>query len=763
MFGIRSLSILLLALLAVPATAQQSAIGYWRSLQSFTSANGVTTDGHLIYTISGNGFYSFDPATWSFETYSKVNGMHESSTAAVGYDKTTNTFIIGYQNSMIDLFKDNIFQVIPDLKNKNFSGDKSIKSIYTLNGLAYLSTGLGLVVIDLAKQEVKETYTFSKNGQSLAINGFTSDHFYFYAATSSGLYRTEISNPNPQDFSTWSSLDTGRNFSQVAVVGGNQVFCVTGDSILAITPFAGFAFVDARPAAKITCLDGGAKTLYVGIFYDSLGVGKLLHYNTNFLLADSSTVAYPRGAIETPDSTLYAADAYQGLQRKNHDGTTTLIHPDGPNSPDCADLWVNNGEVWIAHGSVSSNFIKLNHTTGLSHYADNKWTSYTTYNYPLFRDSALDFLSVLKDPKDGTVYAGSYSSGIFELKADGVASIIKQGSLEFSGAGVNGYSATSLALDNQGNLCATQIGIQDELAVKAADGIWYHYPVNRFGRLFRQGFGLLIDDYNQKWYSSAVADGVIVYNDGGTPDNTNDDRHTWLNTNKGSGNLPNMTVRCMAKDRDGAIWLGTDAGIGIINCPSLVIDQQCDAEQRVVQYDNFAGLLFSNESVRAIAVDGANRKWVGTLNGVWLLSPDALTILNRFTVDNSPLPSNLITKIAVDNSNGEVYISTAAGIVVYRGTATTGSETAGSIEVFPNPVPPSYSGTIAFRGLTTDADLRITDITGKLVYRTKANGGQATWNGLDYTGGRPSSGVYLIFASDKMGTQKAVGKLLFQH
>ncbi|MBS1643439.1 MAG: hypothetical protein JST36_00230 [Bacteroidetes bacterium] len=763
MFGSRTLILFFLLFCAQQIAAQQIPIGTWRSLQSFTSAKGIVTDGQLIYTISGNGFYSFDPATWSFETYSKVEGMHESETAKLGYDKATNTCIIGYQNSMIDLFKDNSFQVIPDLKNKNFSGSKAINSIYTLDGIAYLSTGLGVVVLDLKKQEIKETFVFTKQGQTLAVNGFASDPYYFYAATSSGLYRTDITNPNPQVFSTWQSIDSFRNFSQLALVGKSTLFCTVSDTVFGLTSFGGLAVVATRPGVRFTSLSGGATSLYVGEFNDNVGAGKLLQFNTNYELVDSTIVGYPSAVIEAPGGTVYAADAYQGMLRKNSDGTSTVIHPDGPNSPDCADLWVDNGEVWIAHGGVSGIFTKLNNTAGLSHFSDNKWSSYTPYNYPLFRDSVRDFMSILKDPRDGTVYAGSYSSGIFKLKASGVGSIIKQGDLEFFGAGVNGYPATSLALDNQGNLFATQIGVSNELAVKTTDGDWYHYPVSRFGRLFRQGFGLLIDDYNQKWYCSAVADGVIVYDDGGTPDNPNDDRQTRLTTGKGSGNLPNMTVRCLAKDRDGSIWIGTDAGIGIVNCPSLVIDQQCDAEQRVVQYDNFAGLLFSNESVRAIAVDGANRKWVGTQNGVWLLSPDALTILNRFTVDNSPLPANLINKIAVDNRTGEVYISTAGGVIVYRGTATTGAETAGSIEIFPNPVPPSYSGTIAFRGLTTDADVRITDITGKLVYRTKANGGQATWNGLDYTGGRPSSGVYLIFASDKMGTQKAVGKQLFQH
>ncbi|MEO6830629.1 MAG: two-component regulator propeller domain-containing protein [Chitinophagaceae bacterium] len=764
MTALRSLFFLsIIALFPVlNVAAQQTPIGYWRAMLPYNRVLGIATDGHLIYAISEKGFFSLDPSSGSFETYSKVEGMHETNTAALAYDKTTGTCVIGYQNSNIDLFKDNSFYVIPDLKNKSFSGNKAINDIYAANGIAYVSTGLGIVAIDLKKQEVKETYVFSKNGQTISINSFMSDATNFYAATASGLYKTSQNNPNIQAFATWQSIDTNRNFTKLALVGGNTLYTTSADTIFQITP-SGLSVATVCLGATITDLSGGDTTLYIGEFFPATGAGKMIHLSTSDTRIDSTQVAYTSGAIETQGGQVYVADAYQGLGKRNSNTSISLLNPAGPNSPGCAGLWANNGELWIAHGGIRENFTQLKSADGISNFKDGKWTTYQPYNYPLFQDSVVDFLSVIKDPRDGTLYAGTYNSGIFELKENGDAKMIKQGALEFSGGDVNGYPATSLAIDNDGNLYATQIQIPDELAVRNSTGDWYHYPISLYGRIFRQGLGLLIDDYNQKWYYSAQGDGVIVYDDGGTPSNPNDDRQTQLNTSVGQGNLPNMRVRCLAKDRDGAIWIGTDAGIGIVNCPALVIDQKCDAEQRVVQYDNFAGLLFSTESVRAIAVDGANRKWVGTLNGVWLLSPDALTILNRFTVDNSPLPSNVINSITVDGVTGDVYIGTQDGIVSYRAAATVGSDKGSNVQVFPNPVPTGYSGQIAIRGLTTDADVRITDITGKLVYRAKATGGQAAWNGLDYTGTRPSSGVYLIFVSDKMGTQTAVGKLLFKH
>ena len=271
----------------------------------------------------------------------------------------------------------------------------------------------------------------------------------------------------------------------------------------------------------------------------------------------------------------------------------------------------------------------------------------------------------------------------------------------------------------------------------------------------------IIDDYNQKWYFAPRGGGVIVYNDNNTIENANDDAYVQLLSGKGAGNLPSNQVNCLAKDQSGAIWIGTDNGIGIVNCPRNVIARTCEAEIRIVQYDLFASYLFSGQNITAIAVDGANRKWVGSNNGVWLISEDATKIIQRFTVANSPLPSNNINTISIDNKTGDVYFGTEFGLVSFKSTATEGTEKYNDVLVYPNPISSaSFSGTIAIKGLLENADVRFTDINGQLVYKTKALGGQATWNGIDYTGHKPAPGVYLIFAADKLGQDVMVSKLI---
>src|SRR6186713_1705643 len=229
-----------------------------------------------------------------------------------------------------------------------------------------------------------------------------------------------------------------------------------------------------------------------------------------------------------------------------------------------------------------------------------------------------------------------------------------------------------------------------------------------------------------------------------------------------NGNLPANNVLSIAKDKSGFIWIGTNDGIAVVQCPQNVFSSQgCDAVWPVVTEGGFNQYLFKGEEVRSIAVDGADRKWVATKNGAWLISPEGDKVIFRFTETNSPLLSNDVKRIAIDGKTGEIFFATANGICSFRSTATEGGETNSSVLVFPNPVPPGYGGTIAIRGLVQNARVKITDISGRLVFETRAQGGQAVWSGKDYTGHRPQSGIYLIFATDDNGAEKLATKIAF--
>ena len=236
---------------------------------------------------------------------------------------------------------------------------------------------------------------------------------------------------------------------------------------------------------------------------------------------------------------------------------------------------------------------------------------------------------------------------------------------------------------------------------------------------------------------------------------------SWVQktTGSNSGNLPSNRVTSMVEDRDGAIWVGTDNGIGIFNCGDIS-KEACNAYLPIVKTNGFNAYLFQKETIRCMAVDAANQKWIGTNNGAWLVSQDGLSIIEHFTKDNSPLPSDTIEQMIIEPNNGEVFFKTNQEWVSYRSTATKAATHQESIFIFPNPVPPDFSGLISFKKLVDHAQVKITDINGKLIYQTRALGGQAVWNGKTYEGSPVATGIYLVFVRDDEGNEKAVGKIM---
>jgi len=319
--------------------------------------------------------------------------------------------------------------------------------------------------------------------------------------------------------------------------------------------------------------------------------------------------------------------------------------------------------------------------------------------------------------------------------------------------------AADIEFDRYGNMWVSNIGALVPICVRKADGTWLEFePPFTLSQNWLTG--IAFDEYNQVWFI-APRQGVMVYNYGADLDNTSDDQYKLLNNVPGTGGLPTLAVNCITEDKDGTMWVGTEAGVAVFYCPGDEFSQYgCDAQQIVVNSGGYNGYLLGTENVKQIVVDGANQKWVATDDGVWLFSADGTQQILHFTVDNSPLFSNFINAMAIDNSTGEVYIGTDNGMLVYRSDATDGSNSTCGPQVFPNPVRETYDGPIAIKGVLENADVKITDANGTLIYKTKALGGQAIWDGKGYDGHRAKTGVYLVWAASSDASVTCITKLL---
>ncbi len=287
--------------------------------------------------------------------------------------------------------------------------------------------------------------------------------------------------------------------------------------------------------------------------------------------------------------------------------------------------------------------------------------------------------------------------------------------------------------------------------ISNSEGNYKNYSPSSLDTLYQtRRDSIVLDLDGNRWIRQGDFGGILIIN----PKN----QRQFAFTGIGSGNLPSNNVKSLAIDRDGQMWVGTDKGVVVFDNPSAVFSgKNFDAYTPVFERRRLLG----NETITSITVDGGNRKWMGTKNGIFLFSPDGTELVSNFTEKNSPLPINEISYITAELNTGEVYIRTPKGMVSYRGSATEGSlkQDESAVKVFPNPVRPDFEGQIGIEGLVENAFVKITDVAGNLVYETRANGGTAVWNGKTLAGGRVETGIYLIFSANKKGEETLVSRL----
>lgn len=668
---------------ALPAVAE---VGDWEIHAAYHNHTKAVKLGSTIYVLSDGSLFSYDTEDTSVETYDKASHLNDFGIYDIAECPDVKAVVILYNNGNVDILYDNGDVVnMPELKQKALK-DKTLNELKVSGSEAFVSTGSGVVVVNLNECYFEGLYNWGYPVSSTIVEDGA-----VYARTADGIFKG-LSKTNLLDPESWS---------------------LTTDHI-----------ADDFDAARKVIDD--ASTELLATVKDIHPDGPIRNYSWHLQMAGERLLV--AGGAFLYDGT----EPRQGTAMQYENGKWTIFDEDGPGAArpkvkynDVVDL-VQDPKDPTHHWASTIG-------SGLNEFRDYKLVnSYSMDNSPL--------TSILPNVNDKFLYV----------------------------------RLTALQYDPDGNLWLCNTECDTIIRILKNDGKWTSIYIPEI-----KGFSAfdhtMFDQRGWAWIQSrrylgwlGHTAGLLVYDTKGDLENRSNDRYKLISTfhNQDGVSYTPMEAYCMKEDLDGNIWYGCDAGLFVTYEPEKVFDDNFYFTQVKINRGDDSGLadyLLSNAAVSAIAVDAANRKWIGTMrDGVYLISADGQETLHHFTTENSPLLSNIIDDIAVNGETGQVFFATRAGLCSYASDAINSIEPleGNNIRIYPNPLRPEDRSNVHITGLAHDTEVKIVDAAGKLVYSGTSLGGQFIWNCQTNSGHDAVSGVYFVLATDSEGKKGASAKFL---
>lgn len=771
----QKLIVIILSLnIAISALQSQNIIGQWQTHYSYERMQQVVNAKGKAFVVADGHLFSYNSEDEHVQIYTKINGLNDSKIKKIAYNKTADCLVIIYESANIDILLANDKVVnIPNLSLSYSNIDKTINDIYMYESLAYVSTGFGFFTINLSKNEIKETAVFN-----FSINSICILNNEIYAASAQGVYKNSL-NGNLQDFHQWQLFPLATNNGH----GGNADFADKEIKSIFIYKDRLHFFI---PNTGVYYL-GSDNTLYTNMLWQGL-VGIVSVNNDNYIGYKSTAILLPT-ALDSyqsfPFSDLTSVD-YMGnnqywittlkdylslaqISTKQHKNLKNNIKPVGPLNNYAFFMTFEHNKLLTTGGGYFSD--RYNTPAQLSEYkTESGWYNFDKAQIDAVSgENARDFASVISHPDDENhLFVTSWGEGLYEFKDGNCIKLhnTQNSTLEDIFGGSHYIRIDGLAFDKNGNLWTTNSFVTNALKILKKDGTWaqiYSPELSKIENLR----SVLVDANNVKWITVGnLKQGILLIDENNTFDTTSDDKYKFLGSfvNQQGNSISFRFIHSLVEDKNGNIWLATDTGPYVIYNSKDVFSKNIVFNQVAIPRNdgtNYIDYLLNQVDVTNIVVDGANRKWISTSSaGVYLVSADGVETIHHFTADNSPLPSNAVRSLAMDEMNGIIYIGTENGILSYKSDAQTGAENFNSVSAYPNPVRADFDGVIIITGLMNNTTVKITDINGNILKQGKSLGGQFTWDGKNSQGIRVTTGVYLVFGSVENGSQGVVSKIM---
>ncbi len=738
----------------------------WTGYFSYVSVKSISQGNDKIYAAAENAIFTYDLSTQEIATISTINGLSGKTITTAHYSNVYGLYIIGYENGLIEIAidgEDNILKVVDILDKPTIPpNNKKINHFNEYNGSLYISTGYGISVYNLDALEFGDTYFIGDLGSQINITQTTVQGVLIYASSSgNGIKSALVADDNIIDYQQWTTV-IGGGYKGIQSLGSELYTVNNSNTILKFDLDVGFLQIDTF-LSPIVNFGVASEILTIttesSIYAYTEGYSLLEEVN-NLIDFD-----YKLQSGYTFNNTFYLGTTDLGMLVVPF-GTSQAeqILPDGPLFNQAFAIDASPGQLWVAFGEIDLFFNPYPLTKrGISNFRNDDWLS---IKYDDLKDEVnvndINDLSYVKINPNNTneVYMSSYQKGLLKINNQTPTILYNETNSPMDIPGGNealGIRLYGSDFDREENLWFVQSRADNGLIKLTPEGQFQLIDVSN-----------IIDAENEQALSDvkvsregyvffgAVDNGLVGYN----PTNNEFNK---ISEEIGNGNLPTNNIRTLAFDNQNRLWIGTLKGLRVLYSVGSFFESgaNIDAQPIIILEDGIAQELLFEQSITDIEVDGSNNKWVSTAtSGVFYLSPNGQETLLRFTTDNSPLPSDNVLDIAIDDSDGTVYFATKDGLVAYDGTSTAPGEDLEGVYAYPNPVRPTYFGNVTIDGLTAKANVKITDITGNLVFETTSEGGSIQWDTTAFGKYRVASGVYLVLITSDDNLLTKVVKIM---
>jgi ligand-binding sensor domain-containing protein len=716
-----------------------AADGQWRNYTAMLQVRDAVHAGDTMYVAASGGIFRSVHRGETIETITTSEGLSAVDLTSVTIDANGNVYV-GALGGMIDRYDPvtDTWNAILDITRTDFP-TKDITVLRTRSDTLYVGTSFGVSIYSTSRREFNDSYIkFGGFPTQTAVTAIAYNDTYLWVGTELGVARGRLNDPllaAPDRWETFSAQLPSAVVNDIAFFGdrpyvatdrglawfdGNQWHAVpsfTGQNVVSLA--AGEVLYVATPF-RVFSMDGnGAVTSY----------GDPLPGQISKLVFDGEYVS--------------ALVSSYGIARLN--GAWQYIIPEGPLTNLLVDVAVaDDGTVWIGTGAFSSTARGVSRLIpGVSA----AWENYPASIYPELRTNAYHKVFVARD---GSVWGSAWGGGISRFEPDGtITNYSRADGLTGDQADPNYVVTGRAGEDSFGNIWFTMrdAANRQPLARWSPEGTFTFFTNRRNPNAIRL-MDLLVDRYDTKWMISVDPSqrGLFYYNEH-EEIGTSVDGWGTVTTQHG---IPSGTINVIVEDNRGEIWIGTDVGLAIITNPR---DPQLSVRDLFVLQDQF---------INSIAVDPLNRKWIGTKDGVFLLSSDGTQLLVQYNVENTGnrLLSDDVLSVAFDGNRGIVYFGTERGLSSLTTEAVAPRTTFDDLFVAPNPylIPADYQ--LKIDGLVRNSSVKILSMDGRLVRDFNSPGGRiAYWDGRDATGRHVASGVYIIVGISEDGSEVGKGKV----